>query len=119
MKKFKMISILVVVAMAIYACGNNSEKEETQEYTEGTESTVVIESESFDTDDFDKDIDEDIDDAIDTYNKAMDATEDLLETAKELESLADDDADYEDAMKAAEKSMELSKQALDLMESMD
>jgi thiamine biosynthesis lipoprotein ApbE len=112
MRKLKMISILVVVAMAVYACGNNSEKEDTQE---STESTIVIESESFDTDD----VDEDVDDAIDTYNKAMDATEDLLETAKELESLADDDADYEDAMKAAEKSMELSKQALDLLDSMD
>lgn len=111
MRKLKMISILVVVAMAVYACGNNSEKEDTQE---STESTIVIESESFDTDD----VDEDIDDAIDTYNKAMDATEDLLETAKELEDLAND-ADYEDAMNAAEKSLELSKQALDLMESMD
>lgn len=111
MRKLKMISILVVVAMAVYACGNNSEKEDTQE---STESTIVIESESFDTDD----VDEDIDDAIDTYNKVMDATDDLLETAKELEDLAND-ADYEDAMNAAEKSLELSKQALDLMESMD
>lgn len=117
MRKLKMISILVVVAMAVYACGNNSEKEDTQE---STESTIVIESESSDIDDVEgEDVDEDIDDAIDTYNKVMDATDDLLETAKELESLSDDDADYEDAMNAAEKSMELSKQALDLMESMD
>ncbi len=117
MRKLKMISILVVVAMAVYACGNNSEKEDTQE---STESTIVIESESSDIDDVEEeDVDEDIDDAIDTYNKVMDATDDLLETAKELESLADDDADYEDAMKAAEKSMELSKQALDLLDSMD
>lgn len=117
MRKLKMISILVVVAMAVYACGNNSEKEDTQE---STESTIVIESESSDIDDVEgEDVDEDIDDAIDTYNKVMDATDDLLETAKELESLADDDADYEDAMNAAEKSMELSKQALDLLDSMD
>jgi tetratricopeptide (TPR) repeat protein len=117
MRKLKMISILVVVAMAVYACGNNSEKEDTQE---STESTIVIESESSDIDDVEEeDVDEDIDDAIDTYNKVMDATDDLLETAKELESLSDDDADYEDAMNAAEKSLELSKQALDLMESMD
>ena len=117
MRKLKMISILVVVAMAVYACGNNSEKEDTQE---STESTIVIESESSDIDDVEEeDVDEDIDDAIDTYNKVMDATDDLLETAKELESMSDDDADYEDAMNAAEKSLELSKQALDLMESMD
>lgn len=112
-----MISILVVVAMAVYACGNNSEKEDTQE---STESTIVIESESSDIDDVEEeDVDEDIDDAIDTYNKVMDATEDLLETAKEVESMSDDDADYEDAMNAAEKSLELSKQALDLLDSMD
>lgn len=117
MRKLKMISILVVVAMAVYACGNNSEKEDTQE---STESTIVIESESSDIDDVEgEDVDEDIDDAIDTYNKVMDATDDLLETAKELESLSDDDADYEDAMNAAEKSLELSKQALDLLDSMD
>lgn len=114
MNKLKMISILVVVAMAIYACGNNSEKEETQK---STESTVVIHSESFDIDDVEEeDVDEDIDDAIDTYNKVMDATDDLLETAKELEDLAND-ADYEDAMNAAEKSLDLQKEALDMIES--
>lgn len=117
MRKLKMISILVVVAMAVYACGNNSEKEDTQE---STESTIVIESESSNIDDVEEeDVDEDIDDAIDTYNKVMDATDDLLETAKEVESMSDDDADYEDAMNAAEKSLELSKQALDLLDSMD
>lgn len=115
MNKLKMISILVVVAMAVYACGNNSEKEDTQE---STESTIVIESESSDIDDVEEeDVDEDIDDAIDTYNKVMDATDDLLETAKELESLADDDVDYEDAMNAAEKSLDLQKEALDMIES--